>query len=231
MGFIEIKEKEKIAEVLHHLISKNVELSVDIKGSDGGFKTRLVKLEDSGLGRKLIIEKFYPETGNSLIQAALYATLSFDLGKSKGVFQCKYLGINTQYPEFGLILDVPVSIKMENKRREERIENGFTKFFSVEFTLEEDGKLYQLGVVNLSAHGVGLIVDEGNFDLLEKVNVGDTVKDLRFFLKAAVLTTDGVVRHKTKVKNGKLQGKYILGIQSEFIIDLDELKDKLKEEM
>ncbi len=231
MDFIEIKGKEKITDVIHHLISKNIELSVNIKGSDKSFTTRLVKLEDNSLDRKMIIEKFYPEIGNSIIQASPYMIFSFDIGKSKGVFQCKYLGINTQYPEFGLIVDVPVVIKMGSKRREERIENGLTKFFSVEFILEENTKMYQLKVVNLSAHGVGLIVDEGNFDLLDKVKVGDTIKDLRFFLKAAILTADGIVRHKTEVKNGKLQGKYILGIQSEFIIDLNELKGKLKEEM
>ncbi|HUU40839.1 MAG TPA: hypothetical protein VMW42_07860 [Desulfatiglandales bacterium] len=231
MDYIEIKDKEKINGIIYHLISKNTEISAEIKGTDKRFTTRVVKLDDRGLVRKVIIEKIYPEAGNSIMQTSPDVIFSFEFGGKKGVFETKYFGVNTQYPEFGLIVGIPAVIKMENKRREERIENGLTKFFSVEFAVEGDAKLYKLKVVNLGAHGVGLIVDGNNIDLLEKVNVGDAITEMRFFLKAATLTTDGIVRHKTQIKSGKLKGIYILGIQSDFIVDLKELKDKLKKEM
>lgn len=125
-------------------------------------------------------------------------------------------------------MSFPSQIQLEEKRREGRIENGLTKILSVEFKLEEDNKLYQLKVVNLSSHGIGLVVDEENFDLLKKVNVRDTIKGLRFFLPAATLTIDGNIKHKTQVSHGKLKGSYILGIESDLIMNLKEVEDKVK---
>ena len=150
------------------------------------------------------------------------------MGESKCFFKTKYLGINTQYPEFGLIIGFPSSIQIEEKRRERRIEDGLMEFLSVEFKLEGESKLYQLKVVNLTSHGIGIIVDEGNFDLLKKLNVGDKIKKLRFFLPMATLTVDGKVKHKTHINQGRLKGKYILGIESDFIVGLKEVEDKLK---
>ena len=229
MGSINIKEEDRILTVINHLISERVEISVDIQGSDKKFTTRLIKLKtDKGLNH-LIIEKFYPEAGNSLIQSSPDVVFSFEVGKSKCFFNTKYLGINTQYPEFGHIVGFPSNIQIEEKRRERRIENGLTKFISVEFKLEGDTKLYQLKVINLGSHGIGLVVDEENFDLLKKVNVKDTIKDLKFFLRAATLTIDGNVKHKTQVSQGKLKGSYILGIESDLIMNLKGVEDKVKE--
>lgn len=83
MGIIDIKEEDRILTVINHLISERVEISADIQGSDKKFTTRLIKLKtDKGLNH-LIIEKFYPETGNSLIQSSPDVVFSFEVGKSK----------------------------------------------------------------------------------------------------------------------------------------------------
>jgi len=153
---------------------------------------------------------------------------SFALSGGKGVFHTKYRSINTQYPEFGLIIDLPATIQIEDKRREQRIENNLTKFLSAEFTLEGDNTVYQLKAINLSAHGIGLVVDKKYFDLLDKINVGDTIKDLRLFLTVATLTVDGTVMHKTPMNKDEVKGSYILGIKSDFIVDIKELEDELK---
>jgi hypothetical protein len=88
--------------------------------------------------------------------------------------------------------------------------------------------LYQLKVVNIGSHGIGFIVDEENLDLLKKVKVKDKIKSLKFFLPAATLTVDSTVKHKTQVIHGKLKGSYILGIESDFIMDLKEMEKKFK---
>ena len=225
MELFNIEEEKKTLTVIHHLISEKVEIIVDIKGNDKQFTTKLVKVTKNGY---LIIEKLYPEVGNSLIQSFPNVVFSFALSGGKGIFHTKYRSINTQYPEFGLIIDLPATIQIEDKRREQRIENNLTKFLSAEFTLEGDNTVYQLKAINLSAHGIGLVVDKKYFDLLDKINVGDTIKDLKLFLTVATLTVDGTVMHKTPMNQDELKGNYILGIKSDFIVDLKELEDELK---
>jgi len=225
MELFNIEEKKKTLTVIHHLISEKVEIIVDIKESDKQFTTKLVKVNKNGY---LIVEKLYPEVGNSLIQSFPNVVFSFALSGGKGVFHTKYRSINTQYPEFGLIIDFPATIQIEDKRREQRIENNLTKFLSAEFTLEGDNTVYQLKAINLSAHGIGLVVDKKYFDLLDKINVGDTIKDLKLFLTVATLTVDGTVMHKTPMNKDEVKGSYILGIKSDFIVDIKELEDELK---
>ena len=225
MELFNIEEKKKTLTVIHHLISEKVEIIVDVKESDKQFTTKLVKVNKNGY---LIIEKLYPEVGNSLIQSFPNVVFSFALSGGKGVFHTKYRSINTQYPEFGLIIDFPATIQIEDKRREQRIENDLTKFLSAEFTLEGDNTVYQLKAMNLSAHGIGLVVDKKYFGLLGKINVGDTIKDLRLFLTIATLTVDGTVMHKTPMDMDEVKGSYILGIKSDFIVDIKELEDELK---
>jgi len=230
MDLFTIEEEKKTLTIIHHLISEKVEIIANIKGSDKQFTTKLVKVQkDNGHGY-LIIEKLYPEVGNSLIQSSPDVVFSFALTGSRGVFHTKYRSINTQYPEFGLIVDFPATIQIEDKRREERIEDDLTKFLSAELTLEGDNTVYQLKAINLSTHGIGLVVDKKYFDLLDKINVGDTIKDLRLFLTVATLTVDGTVMHKTPMNEDELKGSYILGIKSDFIVDIKELEDKLKQE-
>jgi len=228
MDLFTIEEEKKTLTIVHHLISEKVEIVVNIKGSDKQFTTKLVKVQKANGHGYLIIEKLYPEVGNSLIQSSPDVVFSFALSESTGVFHTKYRSINTQYPEFGLIVNFPATIQIEDKRGEERIENDLTKFLSAEFTLEGDNTVYQLKAINISSHGIGLVVDKKYFDLLDKINVGDTIKDLRLFLTVATLTVDGTVMHKTPMNRDELKGSYILGIKSDFIVDLKELENELK---
>ena len=228
MNLSAIEEEKKTLAIIHHLISKKVEILVNIKGSDKQFTTKLLKVQKANGHGHLIIEKLYPEVGNSLIQSSPDVVFSFALSGSTGVFHAKYRSINTQYPEFGFIVDFPATIQIEDKRGEERIENDLTKFLSAEFTLEGNSTVYQLKAINLSSHGIGLIVDKKYFDLLDKINVGDTIKDLTLFLTVATLTIDGTVVHKTPINRDEVKGGYILGIKSDFIVDLTELENELK---
>jgi len=228
MDLSAIEEEKKTLAIIHHLISEKVEILVNIKGSDKQFTTKLLKVQKANGHGHLIIEKLYPEVGNSLIQSSPDVVFSFALSGSTGVFHAKYRSINTQYPEFGFIVDFPATIQIEDKRGEERIENDLTKFLSAEFTLEGNSTVYQLKAINLSSHGIGLIVDKKYFDLLDKINVGDTIKDLTLFLTIATLTIDGTVMHKTPMNRDELKGSYILGIKSDFIVDLKDLENELK---
>ena len=227
MEFFAIGEKRRVLTVLDYLISKGVQISAKIQGSDEEFSTKVVKLKRDDGPSSLIIEKLYPESGNSLIQSRPDVQFSFEMSGSRCVIATKYLGINTEYPEFGLIVAFPSSIQVEDRRKEERIRNGLTKFLSVEFTVEGDDKLYHLKVINIGSSGIGFIVEEDDFDLFEKINVGDPIRDLRFFLRRATLIVDAEVKHVTRITAGKFKGSYLVGIESSFLMQLKTLKDEL----
>jgi len=228
MDLFPVKEKKKILAICDHLISKRVEISVKIEGSDAQFITKVLKVKSGKRRNHLIIEKLHPEAGNSLIQSSTEVLFTCEVSESKCVFATNYIGINTQYPEFGLIVGIPPTIQIEDKRREERIENGLTKFLSVEFRLEGDRKVYHLKVINLGPSGIGFIVDKENLDLLNKVTVGETIRNLRFFLPQATLTIDAEVKHVTPINQGESRGSYIVGIKSGFIMKLKELRERLE---
>jgi len=227
MALFETRERKDILSIVNHLISKSLEISTEIKGSDDQFTTRVIKVKGGSEGNQLIIEKFYPDTGNSLIQTNPDVRFSFEVSGRMCFFNTQYLGINTQYPEFGLIVGFPDAVKIEEKRSEARVHSDLTRFLSAEFTVE--GESYHLRVINLGSRGIGLVVDKENVTLLDKVNVGDTIRDMKFFLQIATLTTDGIIKHKTQIDEGSLKGSYVLGIQSETMIDLSELEQKLKD--
>jgi len=109
MDLSAIEEEKKTLAIIHHLISEKVEILVNIKGSDKQFTTKLLKVQKANGHGHLIIEKLYPEVGNSLIQSSPDVVFSFALSGSTGVFHAKYRSINTEYPEFGLIVDFPAS--------------------------------------------------------------------------------------------------------------------------
>ncbi len=228
MGFFTITGREKVLTVVEYLISEGVTVSVDIHGRDQQFSTRIVKLKMDGGHNSLIIEDLYPGSGNSLIESYPDVIFAFEMSGSRCVFATKYLGVNTEYPEFGLIVGFPSTIQVTERRKEERIENDLSESLSVEFTVENDAKVYRLKVASVGASGIGLVIDDANSDLLEKVEVGDTIKDMRFFLPEAVLTVDGTVKHKTRISHGRLEGDYILGIDSGFVPELEQFKERLK---
>jgi hypothetical protein len=228
MGFFTEREKGKILTVVEHLISKSVETSVGIQGSDEHFSTKVRKVKTDDGYSSLIIDKLYPETGNSLIQSSPDLQFSFEMSGSRCAFATRYLGINTDYPEFGLLVAFPTSIQIEDRRKEKRVKDGLMKFLLVEFNAEGDDKLYQLRIINIGSSGIGFIVEKDDFDLFNKINVGDSIRDLRFSLPKATLTVDAEVKHMTRMARGKFKGSYLVGIESGFLVQLKALKDELR---
>lgn len=228
MKFFIIKEKEKIITIVKYLISEGVEVGVEIQGTDENFATRAIAIKEFLEADRLIVEKLHPEEGNSLIQSAPEVVFSFDLKGRSATFATRYVGIHTEHPHYGLIAEFPTTVRLEEKRREQRISNDLRKLLSVEFTLEGDDKQYQLSVVNIGSSGIGFIVEKGDFDLFKKINVGDQIRDVTFFLPIATMTIDATVKHMTLVKEGEFRGCYLVGIESSFLMELKELQEELE---
>ncbi|NIN00094.1 MAG: hypothetical protein GTO24_19080 [candidate division Zixibacteria bacterium] len=125
------------------------------------------------------------------------------------------------YPDFGLILEFPKSIEIQERRREERFTFEIPELVSAEVGLGNGSKkasVYDLNVINYSRHGLGLLVTRKDFDLLRLVNRGDVLPDITFFCESALVKVSGTVRHKTRIEDGKYRGCYIIGIESDELI-------------
>jgi hypothetical protein len=228
MEFFTVKEKEKIITIVKYLISEGVDVEVEIQGTDERFVTRAMAIKEVLEADRLIVEKLHPEEGNSLIQSAPEVIFSFDIKGRSATFATQYVGMHTEHPPYGLIAELPATIHLEEKRKEQRVSNGLKKILSVEFTMEDDNKQYQLNVVNIGASGIGFIVEKKDFDLFKKINVGNQIKNVTFFLPIATMTIDAMVKHMTLVKEGEFRGCYLVGIESSSLIEFKELIEEIE---
>jgi hypothetical protein len=226
MAFFTIQEKEKIITIVKYMISEGLDITVEIQGKDERFATRAIAIEEFFEGDHLIVDKLSPQEGNSFILSAPEEVLSFDLKGRKTRFATKYVGIPAENPNYGLLFELPATVQLEEMRREQRITDVMTKILSVEFSLEYEGKKYQLSVVNLGSAGLGLIVEKNDFDLFEKISVGDRIRDITVFLPVATMFTDATVKHMTLIKEGQFRGCYLVGIESSSLMELGELQEK-----
>ena len=223
-----LKNKQKIVQIFRNLLSEKKEIRFRIQGEKTEFTSRVIKLNrdnvSSAIGKmsSFIIEKLRPEKGNALIQSDLDVTLEFSVVNRSCRCPAEYIGINSSPPYFGFFFKIPESIEIEEKRHDERVTYETPDFVSAEFRLEKGQKgekLYDLNVMDCSIHGLGLIITRENFDLLKKLKPGYRIKDMFFFATQAMVKIDGLVKHITKINEGKYKGSYKLGIESREIIE------------
>jgi hypothetical protein len=113
-------------------------------------------------------------------------------------------------------------MEIEENRKEERIRYQIPEFVYVEFKLgkkHKEEKVYNLKVMDCSNNGLSMVVTKKDFDLLQKVDEGEKLKDMTFFATWAMINVDGTVRHKSKIEDGKYKGCFMLGIETPDIID------------
>ena len=123
------------------------------------------------------------------------------------------------YPHFGFIVSFPESIEIEERRGDVRTK--MPEFVSAEFSLKkgrEKDKVYDLNVLDVSSHGLGLLITKKDFDLLQILNEGDKVENITFYATTAMIQVNAAVAHKTEIEHGEYKGCYILGLKSEELI-------------
>lgn len=227
MAYKRIEERQKIIKILNHLISKKNEIQAFIKSDMTPYTSRVINAVQNypalakGTSSVIFIEKLLPEKGNDLIQSSQNVTIKFDVSDQPCSCSVNYIGISNMPPHLGFMLSMPDIIEVEQKRKEERTTHEESDFWPAEFCIGKDTgdeKRYQLYVIDSSAHGLGLALNESDSDLLERIKVGDTIEDIQFYTSNAMLKIDGIVRHITNIKEGKFKGGYNIGIESEEII-------------
>ena len=100
------------------------------------------------------------------------------------------------------------------------------EFFSAVFSLEQNSEgnhSYELNILDYSPHGLGLLLTERDFGLLDRVDPGDRLCGIQIFADSAFTRLDGIVRHKTPINEGKYQGSFILGLESSTTIEFSKL--------
>jgi len=227
MAWLTLDNNRKIKQVINHLISKGIEIKIGLKGEKTIFTSRLMTVYHENIsseierGPKLIIEKLFPDKGNSLIQLLHEVAVEFPVNQDLCRCTLKYMGISSTPPHFGFIISFPESLEIKERRREERFTYETPEFIRAELRLGKEpskGKLYELNVLNYSNHGLGLIVTQKDFDLLRILRKGDRLEDVTFFASWAMITVNGTISHITKIEHEKYKGCYILGIHSPDII-------------
>jgi hypothetical protein len=228
MAWRTIDKKQKIIQLLKHMVITQSKIEIRFKGEKANFTSRFIKINQehllSQIGKKpeLIIEKLIPEKGNILIRSSQEVTVFFLLQQSRWRCNLEYNGTSGTYPNFSHMLHFPESIEIEEKRKEKRLVYEKPKFVSVEFRIEKNSKkdkLYELNVFDSSKYGLGAIISPKDFDLIKKINVGDKLQNISFYAPRAMIKVTGTVRHITKIDDGKYKGNYILGIESPEIIE------------
>ena len=224
---VTLNNNQKILRILNHLISNGIEINIPMKKEKPIFNSKFIKINQenpsskTGEGTQLIIEKLSPEKGNVLIQSLDQLTVEFFIKENLCRCNVEYIGIST-HPHIGFIVSVPESIKIEEKRREERYTYETPEFISVEFRVgkkSKKDKLYGLNVLDCSKYGLGLLITQKDFDLLELLHKGDKLEDITFFATWAMIKVKGTIRHITKFEDGKYKNCYLLGIESPDIIE------------
>jgi CheY-like chemotaxis protein len=148
-----------------------------------------------------------------------YITKPINLNHLNTVLMVKMLDIMGQY---NLIDTQGNLMENEENRREERFEYELPEFVYVEFQLGKTpikGKVFDLKVMDYSRNGLGIVVTQKDSELLQMVDEGDKLKNMTFCASWTMIKVDGIVRHKSKIKDGKYKGCVILGIESPDIIE------------
>ena len=225
MNWHTLHNRQTIMRIIHHLISKKTIVALRIKGEETTFTSKLLKVTETdlppdivaetGWEPEVIIEKVNPERGNDLIQSSPDVIMEFKVKKNYCRCSVQNTGVSNISPYFGLVMSLPKAIDIEEKREDERIVYDRPEFVSVEFRLKEGGeeKIYSLNVLDRSKRGFGLLVTKKDFDLLRTLNQGVNLKNIKFYSESILITVDGIVRHKTRIKDGKYKGCYLLGIE------------------
>ena len=104
---------------------------------------------------------------------------------------------------------------MEKSRGKDRFSYEKPDFAYVKFRLEKvPNEVRTLNIIDSSKSGLALLITEKDADLLEILKEGDKLVDLSFFSIGAKIKEDGVVRHMSKIKEGKFKGSYLLGVEA-----------------
>jgi hypothetical protein len=221
MTHYSVRKKEEIKAIIDFVVSAERKIAIQIEGGDTRYMSRIIlanyvkEVSKKGERPELTIERLQPERGNTVLQKNPKAVVKFSLRDKSYEFDTQYIGLaDSQFSR--IIMSYPESIRVTERREHERDTRDMPEFVSARFSLGRDDKTYELEVVDYSASGVGLLVAERDFDLLQRIKVGAKLKKLVLYAKWTTVMVEGTVAHKTKVTGGNT---YVVGVRLDEILE------------
>lgn len=107
-------------------------------------------------------------------------------------------------------------------RKERRYVPSIPDFSYVEFRMGGDEKTpreHRLEVLNASEHGIGLLLRKEDGDLADTLQPGALIPDMTFYATWTLIRADAKIRHITPITSGRHKGHYLLGVESQEIIE------------
>jgi hypothetical protein len=176
-------------------------------------------LSKTGAGGRVFIQWLSPPRGNNLIQSVSPVQVRFSLGKYKLAFTSHYITKILESPDLGHIITYPEALVLADRRRSDRheVDSNVALFFAEARIKVRAGrskkKAYDLKVFDVSESGVGILVGKELFNWLERIGIGDRLKEVELCAPWTIVRVDGTVRHKSKMHEGEYSGYHLLGIE------------------
>ncbi len=114
------------------------------------------------------------------------------------------------------------AVESRKTRREPRYAPSIPRFSYVEFSIEaKEGhvKDCRLDVLNCSENGIGLLLPKEEKEIADMITSGSIIPDMIFYAPWTLIRADAKVRHLTKLTNGPHKGNYLLGVESEEVVE------------
>jgi hypothetical protein len=223
MTILSTNRKKTIREAIAFLNINRIPIAVLLEGDATRYDSKIVKVEhgdliSSGVSGRLVIEWLSPQNGKELIQSRNPMRVRFSVGKYGFQFTSYYITDTFEPPYFGHRITYPESLVIVDTRRNKRKIIGTEQpplFHHARLKIRRSGprqETYDLRVYDVSEKGVGILVGKELSGLQERVRIGDKLK-LELCAPWSMVTVDGTVRHKSRIREGEYSGYYLLGIE------------------
>jgi hypothetical protein len=212
---------QKIIGTIEYLIARKTDITVKIEGHEKPFLSRIIEVNygdtssDTEEESTLILERLSPEEGNAFCQAGSRMMALFSLRETSCRFNTRCLSVPGEQTDEGLVVTFPESIDIREKRRRDRRGDEIPDFVSVVVKVKDESrkdKTYELEIFDCTAYGLGILVRDKYIDILEKIEVGDKLRDITLYGAYTIVKVKGTARHKTK-RNIEGEDIHVVGVE------------------
>ena len=199
--------RQKIIGTVEYLIARKTEITVKIEGHEQPFVSRIAEANygDTSSNTEeeptLVIEKLSPEEGNAVIQSGSRMTALFSLRETSCRFNARCLSVPGEGTDEGFVISFPESIDIREKRRRDRRGDEIPDFVSVVVKVKDESRkdrTYELEIFDCTAYGIGILVRDKYVEILDRIEVGDKLRDITLYGAYTIVKVKGTARHKTK---------------------------------
>jgi hypothetical protein len=226
MAWQPLSDHTEIRGIFDTIIRKGASIEVHFPGDEEVFFTRALGVSSLEKGppkgslraEAILLRDLSPRRGNDRIRNSDECEILFSFRSFLCRFRSTVLSEPEDPPHPGHLIEYPAVMDVEEKRREERFFPGSPGFYCAAFSYTDrnrETRNYELRILNFSRHGLGLLISERDFPLLQLLQPGDPVEDLTLYGEAVLVRLSAVVRHKSEIEEGPFAGGYVLGLRAE----------------